>query len=136
MILISYLSLPVSLTWTAVFIYSYILPEYAWTFVLQVCQGSLCKRIGYNDSIADTFTPSWDECYISGGSDVESRKKMCYLACQKGKKKTAMCPCTGLSSHHTREKPSSLLAKGYMNSFNFIEYFHHKSIQIKHKHNS
>ncbi|XP_022312622.1 disintegrin and metalloproteinase domain-containing protein 10-like isoform X2 [Crassostrea virginica] len=48
-----------------------------------VCQGSLCKRIGYTDSIADTFTPSWDECYISGGSDVESRKKMCYLACQK-----------------------------------------------------
>lgn len=87
MILISYLSLPVSFTWTAVFIYSYILPEYAWTFVLQVCQGSLCKRIGYTDSIADTFTPSWDECYISGGSDVESRKKMCYLACQKGKKK-------------------------------------------------
>ena len=33
MILISYLSLPVSLTWIAVFIYSYILPEYTWTFV-------------------------------------------------------------------------------------------------------
>ena len=87
---------------------------------VQICEGSLCNRIGYNDSISDTFTPSWDECYITGGSDLESRKRMCYLACQKSKR-NAMCPMYGAIFTSYTKTMLALRTEKYILSYSFIQ---------------
>ncbi|XP_061190588.1 disintegrin and metalloproteinase domain-containing protein 10-like, partial [Saccostrea echinata] len=58
--------------------------DYTQVCINGVCEGSLCKRKGYNESSHPHWHPTWDECYIglSGSLSVKQKEKLCYLACK------------------------------------------------------
>lgn len=58
---------------------------YSQVCIQGVCEGSLCRRIGYNSSDVTSYNSTWDECYTGydGSLSVWQKIKMCYLACRK-----------------------------------------------------
>ncbi|XP_061191097.1 disintegrin and metalloproteinase domain-containing protein 10-like [Saccostrea echinata] len=58
--------------------------DYTQVCIKGVCEGSLCKRIGYNHSSHAHWNSTWDECYIgmSGSLSVEQKENLCYLSCK------------------------------------------------------
>lgn len=57
---------------------------YSQVCIKGVCEGSLCKRIGYNSSNVKLYNSTWDECYISHDGSLNDNQKLrlCYLACK------------------------------------------------------
>ncbi|XP_062593437.1 disintegrin and metalloproteinase domain-containing protein 10 homolog isoform X2 [Saccostrea cucullata] len=61
--------------------------DYTQVCINGVCEGSLCKRIGYNNT---SSRGQWDECYISksGSLSVVDKERLCYLACKQDANET------------------------------------------------